>query len=241
MKAFILAAGFGTRLRPFTNHHPKALAEVNGKSLLERNIRYLQRYGIYEVVVNVHHFADQIIQTLIKKDGFGSSVLISDEREEVLETGGGLKKAAPLLCDEGPFLMINVDILSDFDLKGMLAQHLESKAIATLAVQKRESSRRLLIDEHMQLCGWENVKTSQQKPLGLKSVGNLQRFAFSGIQILAQSFPNKINQEGKFSIIDSYLDLCATEKIMAWDHTGDLWLDVGKEESLEKAETIFKD
>src|SRR5688572_24592863 len=144
MKALLLSAGLGTRLKPFTDHHPKALAPVNGRSLLEWNIRNLQRFGIYEIVVNVHHFAGQIIDLLQQEKGFGSSIEISDESDEVLETGGGLKKAAHLLRSEPDFLVMNVDILTNADLGKIIAHHRAGNAWATLAVQQRSSSRYFL-------------------------------------------------------------------------------------------------
>jgi len=241
MKAFLLAAGFGTRLKPFTNEHPKALADVNGKSLLERNILYLQRWGVEEVVVNVHHFAEQIIQTLQEHKGFGSRVLISDESDAVLETGGGLKRAAPLLQDSEPFLMMNVDVLCDFDVHRMLQAHQQTHALATLAVQKRPSSRALLFDRGGQLSGWTNFKTGERRIVRPVVQEQLTAFAFSGIQMLSQSFLTKMRREGKFSIIESYLDLCPAETISAWEHTGDAWLDVGRPESLEQARRLFQD
>lgn len=240
MKAFILAAGYGTRLRPFTDHHPKALAMVNGQSLLERNIRNLQRFGIFDIVVNVHHFAGQIIETIEKNKGFASRVSISDESDAVLETGGGLKKAIPLLRDTEPVLMMNVDILSDFDLEKMRKQHEQNKALVTLAVQQRSSSRVLLFDTNSRLRGWKNLSTGALKPAGFNPGPSLNVFCFSGIQILSQDFFDKITQEGKFSIMDTYLDLCATKKIMAWNHSDDLWIDAGKPESLAKAAELFK-
>lgn len=235
MKAFLLSAGLGTRLKPITDHCPKALVEIDGKSLLERNILHLQKSGIREVVVNVHHFAEKIIETIRANQGFGSTVTISDESEAVLETGGGLKKAAVLLKDKEPVLMLNVDILCNFNLQKMLTFHQKKKALATLAVQNRNSSRMLLFDEADQLCGWQNIKTGEAKLLTGRAVEDLHPFAFSGIQLLSQEFLGKIKQEGKFSIIETYLDLGKTEKIIGWNHTGDLWIDVGKPESLEMA------
>jgi len=235
MKALLLSAGLGTRLKPFTENHPKALAPVNGHSLLELNIRNLQRFGISDVVVNVHHFADQIIRTLEAARGFGSKVVISDESDEVLETGGGLLKAAPLLDGKSPFLVMNVDILTNADIGALLRRHRETGALATLAVQQRTSSRYFLFDETMQLCGWENEKTGERRPANASG----KRFAFSGIQVLSPGIFKKIRQTGKFSLVDMYLDLCGTEKIVGLDHTGDLLLDVGKPESLEKAASMF--
>jgi len=239
MKALLLAAGLGTRLKPFTDNHPKALAPVNGHSLLEINIRNLQRFGIFDVVVNVHHFASQIIDTLHRENGFGSSFQISDETDAVLETGGGLKKAAPFFEGEKDLLVMNVDMLTNADLGKMVIQHHNRQCLASLAVQQRSSSRYFLFDEKMQLKGWENTGTGERKPAIIE--GNTTPFAFSGIQILNTSIFSKIKQQGKFSLVDVYLDLCQTESIQGLDHTGDLLLDVGKPESLTKAETLFKD
>lgn len=249
MKAFILAAGLGTRLKPFTDTHPKALAPVNGRSLLEINIRNLQRFGIFDVVVNVHHFAGQIIDTLERNNGFGSRFQISDETDAVLETGGGLKKAAHFFRSEQSFLVINVDILSNFDLNKLLTQHNISNSLATLAVQERTSSRYFLFGkpgyphpdnepESLSLYGWRNVSTGEEK-IPKKTDRVLKPLAFSGIQLLNSAILDKINMEGKFSLVDVYLDLCTNEKITAWNHTGDLLLDVGRAESLRQAADLF--
>lgn len=238
----ILAAGFGTRLKPFTDNHPKALAPVNGKSLLEINIKNLQKFGIKDVVVNVHHFAEQIEEVLITNQGFGSNVSISDERDGVLETGGGLKRAIPLLQDSEDILVMNVDILSDFDCNRMLVHHKRSGALATLAVQNRISSRHFLFQEekkNLRLCGWRHTGTLEEK-LPCPSKNKMVPLAFSGIQIVQSGFLKKMTQNGKFSIVDVYLSMCCQEKIYAWDHTGDQLLDVGKPESLAHAATMFQ-
>lgn len=239
MKALLLAAGLGTRLKPFTDHHPKALAPVNGRSLLEWNIRNLQRFGIYDLVVNVHHFADQIIAVLQKEKGFGSRVEISDESDAVLETGGGLKKAAPFFEGEKELLVMNVDMLTNANIGTLIAAHSSKNALATLAVQQRSSSRYFLFDGDMKLGGWKNIQTGEHRPAEIAP--GLNPFAFSGIQVLDAAIFQKIRQEGKFSLVDVYLDLCLSEKITGYDHTGDLLLDVGKPESLAKAETLFHD
>jgi len=236
MKAMLFAAGLGTRLKPFTDNHPKALAVVNGKTLLEHNIRYLQRYGIYDVVVNVHHFADQIEQVLTDNNGFGSNYTISDERDEVLETGGGLKKAASHFSDEEAFVVMNVDVLTNLALDKMIAAHETSGAMATLAVMQRSSSRELLFDDTMQLCGWRNNKTEEQKLVHADR--KVTPFAFSGVQVLSPAVLN-MPFEGKFSIIDVYLHFATTEKVKGYDHTGGIFLDVGKPESLERAAELF--
>lgn len=237
IKAMIFAAGLGTRLKPFTDNHPKALAEVNGKTLLERNILYLKKYGIDDLVINVHHFSEQIITFLAEKNNFGINIQISDESQEVLETGGGLKKAIPLLNDADTILVMNADILTNLNIHQLVAFHQAKKSLATLAVTERETSRYLLF-QNEELVGWKNVKTGELKMP--KKAENPQNLAFSGIQILSKEFLTKIKQEGKFSIIDTYLSLCATEKIYAYNHTGDVLIDVGKPESIQKASMFFQ-
>lgn len=232
----LFAAGLGTRLKPFTDNHPKALAPVNGKTLLEHNILYLQKFGIKEVVVNVHHFAEQIEMVIIENNGFGSRIHISDERNEVLETGGGLLKAAHFFKDED-FVVMNVDMLTNFDLNTIIEAQQASKALATLAVMKRDSSRQLLFDETMLLCGWRNNNNGETKTA--RNIDNTTEFAFSGIQIVNTNFFKLIEQKGKFSIIDSYLQLAKNRSIKGFDHSGDLILDVGKPESLLRAEQLF--
>lgn len=233
----IFAAGLGTRLKPFTDHHPKALARVNGKTLLEHSIRYLQRAGIEDVIVNVHHFADQIEEAIQENSGFGSWVSISDERNEVLETGGGLLKAAPYFEGEEHFVVMNVDILTNLDLPAMIRSHEQSGAIATLAVMQRDSSRQLLFDEHMALCGWTNTQTGTQKIS--REVPVMYPFAFSGIQVLSKTMLD-MPFEGKFSMIDVYLYRSVKDIVKGYDHTGNVFIDVGKPESLEKAAYLFE-
>ena len=238
MKAMLFAAGLGTRLKPFTDHHPKALVEVNNKTLLEHNIRYLQRFGIYDVIVNVHHFAAMIENAVYEHDGFGSNVTISDERAAILETGGGLKKAAPYFAGESSFVVMNVDVLTNLDLEKMIAAHTASDAIATLAVMKRTSSRQLLFDNNMLLGGWINTNSGEQR---ISRPGDsLTPYAFSGIQILTQAVLDDIPFDGKFSLIDEYLYLAKSNTIAGYDHTGNLFIDVGKPESIEKAEYLFQ-
>jgi len=233
----LFAAGLGTRLKPFTDHHPKALAEVNGKTLLEHSLRYLQRFGIEDVIINVHHFADQIEQVLQDNNGFDSWVSISDEREMVLETGGGLLKAAPYFEDEEDFVVMNVDVLTNLDLGKMIDFHKDNESFATLAVMKRESSRYLLFDEHMILCGWTNNKTREQKIS--REVLEMQPFAFSGIQVLSHRILD-MPFTGKFSLVDLYLHFAKTELIKGYDHTGNIFIDVGKPESLQQAGYLFE-
>ncbi|MFN3665228.1 MAG: sugar phosphate nucleotidyltransferase [Sediminibacterium sp.] len=240
MKAMILAAGLGTRLKPWTDHHPKALAVVNGKSLLERNVLYLQQYGIYDVLVNVHHFADQIIHAIEINKGWGSNISVSDETDMVLETGGGLKKAEPYFEGETHFVMMNVDILTKLDLGKMVAQHLHLHPLATLAISERNTSRYFLFDDKGTLKGWRNIQTGEEKPSHISGTyPNLKQMAFSGIHVIDTTLFNLMNREGKFSMVDVYLDLCATQQIHGFDHTGVALVDVGKPESIVKAEQIF--
>ena len=238
MKAMLFAAGLGTRLKPFTDNAPKALAEVNNKTLLEHNIRYLQRYGIDDIVVNVHHFAGMIEDVLAQNHGFGSFVDISDEREEVLETGGGLKKAAPLFAGEEDIVVMNVDVLTTLNLEALIASHKESGALATLAVMKRESSRHLLFDNDMQLCGWTSNKTGEIKTA--RDLTYAQPYAFSGIQVISSQLFNHIPFDGKFSMIDVYLHFAKNDAIKGYDHSGNVFIDVGKPESLQQAAYLFE-
>jgi NDP-sugar pyrophosphorylase family protein len=237
MKAMILAAGLGTRFKPWTDEHPKALALVNGKSLLERNILYLQSFGIKEVMVNVHHFPEQIIETIHKHKGWGSEISISDETGQVLETGGGLKKAAGYF-DYGSFVLMNADILTDLDLEAMIFYHEEKKPLVTLAVTNRKSSRHFLFDQDKRLCGWRNTKTGEEKIS--VSVSPLYEKAFSGIHLISPGIFPLMYQQGKFSIVDVYLGLAADYPILGFDHSGSKLVDVGRVESVEVAEKLFQ-
>ncbi len=238
MKAMILAAGLGTRLKPFTNEHPKALAIVNNKTLLQRNIEYLASFGFNDIIVNVHHFADQIIDVIDKNIGFGSKVTISDETDEVLETGGGIKKASWFLGkDASPFVVMNVDILTDLDLGKMLDFHVKNNPLATLAITERETSRYFLFDEKGLLCGWRNVKTGEER-ISRKSDQYIQK-AFSGIQILSPKIFSFMQNTGKFSMVDVYLNLAETNPIMGFEHSALKFVDAGKPESILRAEELF--
>lgn len=246
----ILAAGLGSRLKAWTDRHPKALALVNGKSLLQHNIEYLQRYGVKEVVVNVHHFADQIIEALKKNNGWGSRVIISDETQEVLETGGGFLKAAPLFENANPIVLMNVDILTDLNLQAMINYHQEKKPLATLATTSRETSRYFLFDEGNNLCGWKNVMTGEERPYpgplsrargekGGSPYENQLRKAFSGIHIVESRIFSLIKQRGKFSMVDVYMDLMQEQTIKSFDHSENRFIDVGRPESIAQAEILF--
>lgn len=238
MKAMILAAGLGTRLKPFTDHHPKALALVNGKSLLQRNIEYLTKHGITEIIVNVHHFPDQI-EKHIQELSIPIKIHLSDERDEVLETGGGLKKASWFFTSErDSFVLMNVDILTDLNLSQLIQYHRQHAALATLAVCSRSSSRYFLFDESNRLCGWRNAKTGDEKIVIRNHM--LTEMAFSGIHVIRPEIFSLIQQEGKFSMVDVYLSLASQYLIEGYDHSGSVLLDVGKPGSVEEAETLFK-
>jgi len=237
MKAMIFSAGLGTRFKPWTDKHPKALAIVNGKSLLQRNIEYLQQYGVTDVVVNVHHFADQIINAIKENNGWGSNVVISDETNEVLETGGGLLKAKNLLESNEPFITLNVDILTNLDLNKLLAFHQQYKPLISFGITNRETSRYFLFDENNRLCGWRNVKTDEEKISIDKP--NLQQKAYSCVVVFQPEIFSLIRQRGKFSLTETYLDLAVEHLILGYDHSDDNLVDVGKPESIAKAEKLF--
>jgi NDP-sugar pyrophosphorylase family protein len=236
----IFAAGLGTRLQAITAGKPKALAEVAGVPLLEHAINYLKSFGISEIVVNVHHFADQVIDFLEKKKHFGIDLKISDERDFLLETGGGLKKAASLFRGDEPIVLYNVDILSSLDLNRMLAYHLQEKALATLAVRKRETSRYLLFDSQMQLAGWKDLRSGELKISRPGPVVEYQEFAFSGIHIINPEIFDLILEEGKFSVIDLYLRLAQNQGIKAYIDDSELWFDLGKPEQLTEAGKVVR-
>lgn len=233
----IFSAGLGTRFKPWTDTHPKALAIVNSKSLLQRNIEYLRQYGITDVVVNVHHFPEQIIEAIKVNKGWGSNVVISDESDEVLETGGGLMKARHLLKSDKIFISVNVDILTNLDLNKLMAFHQQHKPLVTFGVTNRKSSRVLLFDNDNRLCGWKNLQTGQEKISIDKP--NLVEKAYSCVVIYQPEIFSLIKQTGKFSIMDTYLDLAAEHVILGYDHSGDDLVDVGKPESVALAEKLF--
>jgi NDP-sugar pyrophosphorylase family protein len=236
MKAMIFSAGLGTRFKPWTDNHPKALAVVNGKSLLQRNIEYLQQFGVTDVVVNIHHFPDQVREAIEKNKGWGSNVMISDETDELLETGGGLLKARKFLEDD-TFLTINVDILAELNPKFFLAHHQQQQSIITVAVTNRETSRYLLFNKYNRLCGWKNTKTGEEK-IVLQAKDIFPK-AYSGIALFEPTVFDLIPFTGRFSLIDVYLALAPENKIASYEHDGERLLDVGKPESLEQAERMF--
>jgi len=238
MKAFILSAGLGTRLRPLTDNKPKALIEINGVSLLEIVVVKLIRSGFDQIIINVHHFADQVINYLKQKNNFGADIKISDESDLLLDTGGGLKKTSWFFDDCQPFLIHNVDILTDIDLSELIKQHSSSEQIATLAVQNRKSSRYFLFDEQKNLCGWKNIKTGETK-ITRKSLGSLTQLAFSGIQIAEPKIFDNMLQYGVFSLVDLYLSIASKYRISYFDHSNSIFVDLGKKENLIEAEKLI--
>ena len=236
-QAIIFAAGPGPRLKPWTDEHPKALVQVNGKSLLQRNIEYLQQYGIRDVIVNVHHFAGHIVDEVKKTGGWGSHVTISDETDGLLRTGGGLKHASGYFHPDNPFVVMNVDMLTNLDLNKMLAFHEEKKPQVTMAVTKRLTSRNFVFNDQARLCGWINTQTGEQRMC--RADHPLIPKAYSCINIFEPSVFPLITKEGAFSIIDLYLDVARHALVLGYDHTGDALADIGKPENIAKAETLF--
>jgi len=238
MKAMIFSAGLGTRFKPWTDKHPKALALVNGKSLLQRNIEYLQIYGIRDIVVNVHHFADQVISEVEKNEGWGSRVQISNEKDVLLDTGGGLLKAKALFNPGETFITCNVDILTDLNIHSLLEYHHRRKGLVSFGISERITSRYLLFDSENRLCGWRNSKTGDEKIVRGGDV--LRQKAYSCVVAFNYDIFNLIRLNGKFSLIDLYLSLANEHPIFGFDHTGDRWIDVGRTESVREAEEIFQ-
>jgi NDP-sugar pyrophosphorylase family protein len=240
MKAMILAAGLGTRLRPLTNDRPKALVEVAGRTLLEIALSRLRAFGVREVIVNTHHYAEMIVEYLKANNNFGMRIEISRE-EELLDTGGGLKKTAHFFSGSlhEPFILHNVDVLSTIDLGRMMRFHTEQDALATLAVQDRESSRYLLFDEKGQLCGRRTGRAAKAElePAELvRSAAETHALAFCGIHVLSPQIFAKMRDEGAFSIIDTYMHLAAQgEKIVAFRADECSWRDLGRPESILQA------
>jgi NDP-sugar pyrophosphorylase family protein len=239
IKVMIFAAGLGTRLKPLTDSVPKALVELNGIPILEHTIRNLKQQGFTDLVINVHHFADQIEDFLKERQNFGLNIKISDERDLLLETGGALLNAKNLLQDSEHILIHNADIISDIDLRKLITDHIKNEALASLAVQNRESSRKLLFDEDNFLCAWKNIITGEEK-ISRDSKGNLHSWAFSGIHILDPGIFESITEKGKFSIIDLYLRLAKDHKISACKTDHSYWFDLGRPENLAEAERHLK-
>ena len=233
MKAMILAAGVGSRLRPLTDSCPKALIDINGVPMLEIVLRRLIQAGCREVVINVFHLADMIVEFLQRRANFGIHIEISRETT-LLDTGGGLKNVASFFDDGQPFFLHNVDVLSDVDLNRMYHYHLENNALATLAVQARPTSRYFLFDTNDTLCGWESVNDNK-KMLARAPAGEARRFAFNGIHVISPEIFSLMHEAGAFSINQTYLRLAgAGEKILAFHMDEYYWRDIGRLEKLEE-------
>lgn len=229
MKAMVLAAGLGTRLRPLTDNRPKALVEVNGRTLLEITLARLREFGVTDVIINVHHFAEMLIGYLREKQNFGMSIEISRE-DVLLDTGGGLKKAAHFFLkgnSDEPFLVHNVDVISTIDLRRMVHDHHEGQALATLAVMDRKTSRYLLFDDQQNLCG--RRAGTDAAPEFVRPAGAVQPLAFCGIHVVSPRLLKMMTEQGAFSIIDTYLRLAGTrEKIRGFRADQYQWRDLGK-------------
>jgi NDP-sugar pyrophosphorylase family protein len=244
MKAMILAAGLGTRLRPLTDDRPKALVEVAGRTMLEITLARLRSFGVHDVIINVHHFADLVLQYLKANNDFGMRIAVSRE-PILLDTGGGLKKASPFFVDDSnrlaePFILHNVDVISTIDLGCMVQFHTENQALATLAVQDRETSRYLLFDQQLQLCGRRSGR--DQKPELVRSSPKTQALAFSGIHVLSPRLLGMMTETGIFSIITSYLRLAAREeKILAFRADEYYWRDLGQPDHVRQAAQDLKE
>lgn len=230
----ILAAGLGTRLRPITDSVPKALVKIGNTTLLEICINRLKSQGISNIIINVHHFEEQIINFLAENNNFGVNISISDERKKLLDTGGGLKKASWFFDDGKPFLLYNVDVISTLNINDLYNFHIENNAMATLIVRKRESSRYMLFNSENILRGWKNVKTDEVKCT--EDVRTLNEFAFSGIHIIDPKIFSYMPDKDVFSIIDFYLEVMKKNNIFGYLDKNSFWLDVGNLDSLKIAE-----
>lgn len=244
MKAMILAAGLGTRLKPWTLEHPKALVPVGGVPMLRRVIEKLRDSGFDRITVNVHHFADQVKEYLSTND-FGVCVTVSDESDLLLDTGGGILGAADLLfADDEPVLIHNVDILSDADLQKLMETHKDSGSEATLLVSDRESSRRLIFDEEGRLCGWHNSNTGEYRPAGFVPAEGMKAHAFSGIHVVSRSLIYRMKRaglSGAFPIMDFYLGNCGDADYRAYLEPQLHLIDIGKPQTLAEANLRFSE
>ena len=234
----IFAAGLGTRLQNETITKPKALVEIGGKPLLQRAIEKLKNEGISEIVVNVHHFSDLVISFIKEKD-FGIPVHISDETENLLDTGGGLKKAARFFVGAEPVLVYNVDIISNMNFSQLIAEHRKSGALVTLVVRNRKTQRYFKFDAEKRLVGWINRKTGETKVSNSENFDKAIEMAYSGIHIFNPEIFPLMPETDRFSVTDFYLELAKTQKIMGFYDDSDLWMDVGKPEQLMEARKLF--
>ncbi len=239
MKAIILSAGLGSRLKDKTSAKPKALVEVAGRTMLESVILKLKDYGITEFLINIHHFGDKIITFLKENDNFGVDIIISDERCKLLNTGGAILAVRNFVAGSEPVLVHNVDVVSNLNIDELLRYHIENKCVATLCVRKRKSTRGLLFDDENNLVGWTNLQKKQFKWVS-GVCDNFAVFAFSGIYLISPGFPDLISQVGSFSIIDAWLDIAKNNIIKAKIDNSDVWHDLGTAEKIRIAEAEIK-
>lgn len=239
MEAFILAAGLGTRLRPLTNDRPKALVEIDGRTLLEINIDRIVKAGARRIIINIHHFADKMVDFITSRD-WGTEVIISDESGLLLDTGGGLKNAQSFFSMKEPILIHNVDILHHLDLSEIISQHTDSMNIATLIVSQRSTSRYLLFNQDNLLTGWHNKKTDQT--LWVTTAENQYReLAFSGLAVIQPELLNLLPEaQQPYPIVPEYLKIARNHRISIFEHPADQWMDVGKPETLAQASQFLK-
>ena len=248
MKAMVFAAGLGTRLRPLTNDLPKALVAVAGQPMLQRVIQRLKADGVDEMVINIHHFGDKVVQFLEQNQNFGLTIHISDERQwsdQPLETGGGILKARQWLDGDEPFIVHNADILTDFDLSAFYRYHCEHEALASLLVKERETERYILFDDEQRLHGWINIATGEMKPVGVSlDLDALHRRAFGGVHVISPAIFPLLEKYAAgrlaFGIIPFYLDACQTHPIYGYQpQEAYTWFDIGKPETLHAAEAFY--
>lgn len=243
MKAMIFAAGLGTRLRPLTNDRPKALVEIGGKTMLERVIVKLAEAGFDDITINIHHFGEKILEFLEKNRNFGLDIHVSDERDMLLDTGGGILKAQPFLDGNEPFLVHNADILTNLDLQAMYDYHMENGAMATVLVKKRKTSRYFVFDKKYCLNGWINKSTGETRPTHFSYKKGMNELAFGGIHVISPSIFHELEHysqgQSKFSITPFYVDECNNHIIKGYvQQEPYTWLDVGKPETLAQAEEM---
>jgi NDP-sugar pyrophosphorylase family protein len=240
VKAFLFAAGLGTRLQEYTQNKPKALVLLAGKPLIQHAIEHLKKFGITDITINVFHYADQIISYIYENKSFGITIHFSDERDQLLDTGGGLKKAALFLKGNEPILIYNVDVISNLDLNEFLHYHLEQKSLATLVVRNRQTSRYLMFDQNLQLAGWKNFSNGETRVSREDLFTTPKPLAFSGIHLIEPELLELIDEEGKFPIMDLYLRLAKKYPIKGFIDYSDLWMDLGKPEQLMLAEKLIR-
>jgi len=240
MKAMIFAAGLGKRLKPITDTKPKALVDINGRPLLDLLIKKLISYGFNQIIINVHHFSGLIIDFLKNQNYIDASISISDESELLLDTGGGLKKAASFFDDGKAFLIHNVDVLSNINLDWLYQSHMKNNTLATLVCQERKSTRQFLVNSSNELCGWKNNKTGEVK-ISSEADNFLRPLAFCGIQVVNPKLLNLITETGVFSITDLYLRLSSKYPIKLLPFNDATWIDIGSPENLKKAGLMKKE